>query len=97
MRLNYLGEQSQTQRMQFKKRNNCCAIRISKDSFWRSLEMLLINCKVELKLKGTMDFVLSVLGNENDNAYLDSTIFTIEDKKLYVPVVTLLVKENQEL
>ena len=52
--------------------------------------MLLINCKVELKLKGT------VLGSENDNAYPDSTIFTIKDKKLYVPVVTLLVKENQE-
>ena len=58
--------------------------------------MLLINCKVELKLKGTMDFVLTVLGSENDNAYPDSTVFTIKDKKLYVPVVTLLVKENQE-
>ena len=58
--------------------------------------MLLINCKVELKLKGTMDFVLTVLGSENDNVYPDSTILTIKDKKLYVPVVTLLVKENQE-
>ena len=43
--------------------------------------------------------VLSVLGNENDNANADSNniIFTIKDTKLHVSVVTLFEKENQKL
>ena len=35
--------------------------------FWRSLEMSLINCKVELKLKWKKYFVLSAGCNDNDN------------------------------
>ena len=33
-----------------KKHKNCCVIKYL-SNFWRSLEMPLINCKVELKLK----------------------------------------------
>ena len=58
------------------------------NNFWRSLEMPLINCKVELKLKWTKYCVLFVAGNEsqsyndnNDNA--NKIIFTIKDTKLY--------------
>ena len=66
--------------------------------FWRSLEIPLINCKVELKLRWTKHCVLSVLGNANDNANADSNItFTIKDTRLYVPVVTLSAKDNQKL
>ena len=58
-------------------------------NFWRSLEMSLINCKVELKLKWKKYCVLSANGNDNvndnDNANI---IFTIKDTKLYVLVVT---------
>ena len=59
--------------------------------------MLLIKCKVELKLKWTKYCVLSVAGNENtvtEDAYTD-IIFTIEDTK--VTVVTLSSKNNQKL
>ena len=59
--------------------------------FWRSLETPLINCKVELKLIWTKHCVLSAAGN-NDNI-----IFTIKDKKLYVPVVTLSARDNKKL
>ena len=55
-----------------------------------------INYKVELKLRWTKHCVLSVLGNEHDNANTDSnnTIFTFKDTKLYVPVITLSAKNN---
>ena len=55
--------------------------------FWRSLEMPLINCKVELKLKWTKYCVLSALGTENDinvDVNANNIIFTIKDTKLYV-------------
>ena len=68
-------------------------------NFSRSLEILLINSKVKLKLKWIKDCVLSVLGNENDDANVDSNniIFTIKDTKLFVRVVTLSEKDNQNL
>ena len=63
-------------------------------NFRRSLEIPLINCKVELKLKWTRYCVLSAAGNENaindDNA-------SIRDTKLYVHVVTLSARDNQKL
>ena len=68
-------------------------------NFRRSLEIPLINCKVELKLKWTKYCVLSagindsIINNNNDN----NIIFTIKDKKLYVPVVTLSARDNQKL
>ena len=48
----------------------CATIAVSLkylSNFWRSLEMALINCKVELKLKWTNYCVLSAAGNNNVN------------------------------
>ena len=58
-------------------------------NFWRSLEMPLINCKVELPLSQNKNCILSSVAN-------DST-FEITDTKLYVPVVTLKTKDNAKL
>ena len=43
--------------------------------------------------------ILSVLGNNKDNANADSdnTVFTIKDAKLYVPFDTLSAKDNETL
>ena len=65
--------------------------------------MSLINCKVELKLKWTKYCVLSaagadnVNGNVNDNIYGNNVIFTINDTKSYVLVMTLSARDNQKL
>ena len=58
-------------------------------NFWRSLEMPLINCKVELSLSWNKSCILSSVAN-------DST-FEITDTKLYVPVVTLKTEGNAKL
>ena len=47
-------------------------------NFWRSREMLLINCKVHLELNWIEDCVLSSAGN--------SAKFKITDAKLHVPI-----------
>ena len=60
--------------------------------------MLLINHKIELKLKWTKYYVLPTNGSDNDNDNnANDIIFTIKDTKLYVPVVTLSARDNQEL
>ena len=69
-------------------------------NFWRSLEIPLINCEIELKLKWTKYCVFSSGGtendvNENDNAI--NIIFTIRDTKLYFSIVTLSARGNQKL
>ena len=66
-------------------------------NFWRSFEMLLINCKVELKRKWTKYCVLSEAGAHNANANSKNIIFTIKDTKLYVSVVTVSGRENEKL
>ena len=58
--------------------------------------MLLINCKVELKLRWTNHCALAVGGVENDDTYSD-IYFTVKENKLYVPLVTLSAKSNQKL
>ena len=63
-------------------------------NFWRSFEMQLINCKVELTLKLTKYCVLSAAGNDNN---ANNIISTIKHTKLYVPVVTLSTRDNQKL
>ena len=65
--------------------------------FQRSLEMPLINCKLEWKLRWTKHCVLVSAGVTNDVDYSNNIIFTIKDKKLYVPVVALSGKDNQKL
>ena len=59
--------------------------------------MLLINCKVELKLNWTKYCVLSAACNGNANANLNNIIFSIKNTKLYVPVITLSARGNQKL
>ena len=60
-------------------------------NFWRSLEMLLINCKVELSLKWNENCILTTAANAN------KAIFEITDAKLYIPNVTLSVEDNLKL
>ena len=49
--------------------------------FWRSLEMPLINCKVELSLKWVENCMLTTA---------TTSTFKITDAKLYVPIVILM-------
>ena len=66
-------------------------------NFWRSVEMPLINCKIDLKIKWSKSFVLSAAGADNTNGNPNNFIFTIKDRKLYVPVVNLSARNNQKL
>ena len=66
-------------------------------NLWRSLEIPLINCKVELKLNSRKHYALSANGNDTANANANNIIFTIKDTKLYVLLVTLSAKDNQKL
>ena len=92
-----LIEYSSNYSKQAEKCNDCCVIKIF-NRFWRSLEMQLINCEVELKLKWSKYCVLSAAGVDNVNGNAnDNIIFTIKDTKLYVPVVTLSARDNQKL
>ena len=59
--------------------------------FWRSLEMPLINCKVELSLKWIEDCVLIAAANAN------KATFEIVDAKLYVLIVSLSAEDNAKL
>ena len=68
-------------------------------NFCKSLEIPLINCKVELKLRWKKYCVLSVGGTDNVKSNDDGNhiIFTIKDATLCVPVVTLSTRDNQKL
>ena len=57
-------------------------------NFWRLVEMPLIACKAELKLRCRKHCVLSVAGADNANDNNDNNTFTIKDTKLYIAVVT---------
>ena len=61
-----------------------------------SLEMSLINSKVELRLKWTNHCVLSANGNDNTDANPNDIIFTIKDTKIYAPVVIVSTKDNRK-
>ena len=58
-------------------------------NFWRSLEMPLINCKVDFSLKWYEKCILS----SSDTA----TTCTITDTKLYVSIVTLKTEDNTKV
>ena len=58
-------------------------------NFWRTLEMPLINCEVNLILTWSSTCVIVSTGNANQAA-----TFEITDRKLYVPVVILSTQEN---
>ena len=66
-------------------------------NFWRSLEIPLINCKVESELTWTKSCILSTAGADNTNSNPNNIIFTIIDTKLYVPAVSLSAKDNKKL
>ena len=68
-------------------------------NFWRSLEMPLINCKVELSLNWIENCVLTsaAIGANANATGADSATFKITDAKLYVPVVTLSAEDNVKL
>ena len=57
-------------------------------NFWRSLEMPLINCKIELSLKWYERGLLTAA---------TTATFKITDAKLYVPIVTLSIGGNSKL
>ena len=59
------------------------------NSFWISLEIPLINCKVHLELNWTEDCILSSTG--------DSAKFEITDAKLHVPIAALSTKDRVNL
>ena len=58
-------------------------------NFWRTLEMPLINCEVNLILTWSSTCVLASTHNA-----IQVATFAITDIKLYVPVVTLSTQEN---
>ena len=58
-------------------------------NFWRSLEMPLINCKIEVSLKWIENCILSNAGT--------AATFKITDTNLYVPIVTLKTEGNTKL
>ena len=58
-------------------------------NFWRSLEIPLINCRVEVSLTWNKNCIWTSL--------VGDPAFTITDAKLYVPVVTLSIEDNAKL
>ena len=62
----------------------------SLSNIWVSLEMSLINSKVELKFKWKNQCVLCNAGNDNANS--NNIVFTIKETKLYIPVPNLFSK-----
>ena len=61
-------------------------------NFWRTLEMPLINCEVNLMLTWSKKCVIVSTNFANQNE-----TFAITDTKLYVPVITLSQQDNVEL
>ena len=60
-------------------------------NFWRTLEILLINCEINLILTWSAN---SVVYNAAVNR---NTTFSKNDTKVYVPVVTLSSQDNAKL
>ena len=57
-------------------------------NFFRSLEMPLVNCKIKLNLIWKKECVLSNQAG--------ASVFTINDTKMYVPIVTLSKEDNKD-
>ena len=60
-------------------------------NFWRTLEMPLINCEINLILTWSANCVVSNAATNQETA------FAITDRKLYVPVVPLSTDDNGKL
>ena len=61
-------------------------------NFWRTLEIPLINCEINLILTWSENCVIVSTNAANQNA-----TFAITDTKLYAPVVILLTQGNAKL
>ena len=61
-------------------------------NFWRTLEMPLIKCEINLILTWSTNCVIVPTNAANQNV-----TFQITDTKLYVPVVTLSAQDNSKL
>ena len=61
-------------------------------NFWRTLEMPLINCEVELILDWSANCVIIYTNVDNQ-----VPTFTIRETNLYIPVVTLSTQDNTKL
>ena len=66
------------------------------NNFWRSLEIPLINFKVDLSLAWIEECVLTTaeIGADASATGADSTTYKISDAKRYVPVVTLSTEDS---
>ena len=62
-----------------------------KSNFWRTLEMPLINCDINLTVTWSANCVIYNAAANQD------TTFAITDTKLYVPVITLSTQGNVKL
>ena len=61
-------------------------------NFWSTLEMPLINCEIELILDWSANCVIISTNKTGKNP-----TFTITERNLYVPVVTLSTQDNSKL
>ena len=61
-------------------------------NFWRTLEMSLINCEINLILNWSKNFVIV-----STNVANQSATFTTTETRLYVPVVTLSTQDNAKV
>ena len=61
-------------------------------NFWRTLEMLLINCEIDIILTWSANCVIVSTAVTNQG-----TTFAITDTKVYVPVVTLSTQDIMKL
>ena len=68
-------------------------------NFWRSLEIPLINCKVEFPLKWIENCVLTTaaINADANTTGAHGATFEITDAKSYVPIVTLSTEDNAKL
>ena len=62
------------------------------NNFWRTLEMPLVNCEINLILTWSVNCVVASSNNANQGV-----TFAITDTKLYVPVVALSTHDNAKL
>ena len=61
-------------------------------NFWRTLEIPLINCEVNLILTWSSDCAINYTNVANE-----VPIFAITETNLYVPVITLSTQDNAKL
>ena len=61
-------------------------------NFWRTLEMPLINCEINLVLMWSVNFVIVSTDVVNLGAK-----FAIAETKFYIPAVTLSTQDNAKL